>query len=227
MRRSRSPRPTWIGVADRCSCAAARAAPPPGGHGRLGLGAACAWLDVRVEVPVGPLFCVLRRSDPRTALGSRCGSDGVAQCGAAGRCAAAICAAPAASRACGRDGVRGCAADRHPTPARTHQPRDHVHLPARHRQRRDYRHGPRPTRPDDPSPQLASRLIRAAHRRPRKPIPRPPVLVQPSSERTLDPVRRDNSFPEKQESDPARLLVVLCGRVARLGADDRIQAEHA
>jgi len=38
----------------------------------------------------------------------------------------------------------------------------------------------------------------------------PPLLpfVQPSSERTLDPVRRDNSFPEKQESRFARLLVV-------------------
>jgi hypothetical protein len=35
-----------------------------------------------------------------------------------------------------------------------------------------------------------------------------PVLVQPSSERTLDPVRRDNSFAEKQESHSARLLIV-------------------
>jgi hypothetical protein len=34
------------------------------------------------------------------------------------------------------------------------------------------------------------------------------VVVQPSSARTLDPVRRDNSFAEKQESHPARLLVV-------------------
>jgi hypothetical protein len=36
-----------------------------------------------------------------------------------------------------------------------------------------------------------------------------PGFVQPSSERTLNPVRRDNSFAEKQESHPARLLVVL------------------
>jgi hypothetical protein len=33
------------------------------------------------------------------------------------------------------------------------------------------------------------------------------VFVQPSSERTLDPVRRDNSFSEKQECQLARLLV--------------------
>ena len=34
------------------------------------------------------------------------------------------------------------------------------------------------------------------------------LVVQPSSERTLDPVRPDNFFAEKQESYPARLLVV-------------------
>jgi hypothetical protein len=34
------------------------------------------------------------------------------------------------------------------------------------------------------------------------------IAVHPSSERTLEPARRDGSFPEKQESDPARLLVV-------------------
>jgi hypothetical protein len=40
------------------------------------------------------------------------------------------------------------------------------------------------------------------------PAPRLLVVVQPSSELTLDPVRRDASFPEKQASHPARLLVV-------------------
>jgi integrase len=79
------------------------------------------WLDGRVELPGRTAVLRCQRSDPRTALGGRCGSDGVAPCGAAGRCAAAIYAAPAASRACGRDGARGRAADRHPTPARAHQ----------------------------------------------------------------------------------------------------------
>jgi integrase len=54
------------------------------------------------------------------------------------RRATALRAAPATARARRRDGARGRAADRHPTPARSHQPRHHVHLPARHRQRRDH-----------------------------------------------------------------------------------------
>jgi hypothetical protein len=33
-------------------------------------------------------------------------------------------------------------------------------------------------------------------------------FVHPSSERTPEPARRDCSFPEKRESDSARLLVV-------------------
>jgi hypothetical protein len=44
------------------------------------------------------------------------------------------------------------------------------------------------------------------------------VVVQPSSERTLDPVRRDNSVVEKQESHPARLLVVQGERGGRAEA---------
>lgn len=43
------------------------------------------------------------------------------------------------------------------------------------------------------------------------------LIVQPSSERTLDPVRRDNSFPEKQESHHARLLVVRVDSELRIG----------
>ena len=35
-------------------------------------------------------------------------------------------------------------------------------------------------------------------------------FVQPSSARPVEPVRRDSSFAEKQESYPALLLVVLC-----------------
>lgn len=42
---------------------------------------------------------------------------------------------------------------------------------------------------------------------------------------SADPVRRDNSFAEKQESRPARLLLVPSGRLVDLGVDDRIRAE--
>jgi Phage integrase family len=39
-----------------------------------------------------------------------------------GRCAAPRCAGPAPARPCRRDGARGRAADRHPTPGRAYQP---------------------------------------------------------------------------------------------------------
>jgi hypothetical protein len=75
-----------------------------------------------------------------------------------GRRAAAVRAAPATPRARRRDGPRGRPADRHPTAARTYQPRHHVDLPPGHRQHRDHRHRPRPPRPDGARPQLAARL---------------------------------------------------------------------
>jgi hypothetical protein len=85
------------------------------------------WLQVRVKLPVGPLFCV-------------------------------VSAAPAPPRPRRRDGPRGRVPDRHPTPARPHQPRHHLDLPPRHRQHRDHRHGPRAPRTDGPRRQLARAL---------------------------------------------------------------------
>ena len=40
------------------------------------------------------------------------------------------------------------------------------------------------------------------------------LIVQLSSERTLEPVRRDSCFAEKQESDPALVLAVRSARPA-------------
>jgi integrase len=122
------------------------------------------WLQVRVELPVGPLFCVVNGP----AVVCRRGTLRAPAARSQGRSATALRAAPASARARRRDGARGRAADRHPTPARAHQPRHHLRLPARHRQRRDHRHRPRPPRTDDSRTQLASRLIRAADRRPRR-----------------------------------------------------------
>jgi hypothetical protein len=45
------------------------------------------------------------------------------------------------------------------------------------------------------------------------------VVVQPTSERTLDPVRRDNSSPEKQESHLARVLVSSNAEAQESAAD--------
>jgi integrase len=67
-----------------------------------------------------------QRADARTTVDSRRRPLGAAPRRPRGRDAAALRAAPAPPRACRRDGPRRRAADRHPTPARAHQPRDHV-----------------------------------------------------------------------------------------------------
>jgi integrase len=118
------------------------------------------WLELRLQLPVGPLFCVINgptrgrvwssaaaRADlRRTAL----------EAGVRRRFA------PHQLRhACRRARARGRAADRHPTPTRTQQPRHHVDLPAGHRQRRDHRDRPRPPSADDPSQHVANALRRS------------------------------------------------------------------
>ena len=74
------------------------------------------WLQARVELPVGPLFCVVNgatRGRPWAAAAAR---SRAAPRRPRGRCAAPLCAAPAPPRARRRDGPRGCAADRHSAP---------------------------------------------------------------------------------------------------------------
>ena len=75
------------------------------------------WLERRVELPIGPLFCVIigatggrggHRRSTRRSPPDRSRS----------RCAAALRAAPVAPRPRRRDGARGRSADRDPTPAR-------------------------------------------------------------------------------------------------------------
>jgi integrase len=116
------------------------------------------WLQARVALPVGPLFCVVTgatQGRPWAATAARADLRRVAR--EAGvrrrfaphqlRHAHAVEMAP-----------RGRGADRDPAPAWPHQPRHHLDLPARHRQRRDHRHRPRPPRPNDPRTQLAASL---------------------------------------------------------------------
>ena len=86
------------------------------------------WLQVRVELPVGPLLCIVNgptRGRPWTAGAARSNCDA----SPARPGCAALRAAPAAPRARRRNGPRRRAADRHPTPARAHQPRHHLDLP--------------------------------------------------------------------------------------------------
>jgi hypothetical protein len=115
------------------------------------------WLKRRLELPWARCSAssrVRQAADPgpprppaRTAAHRRCG-----------RHAPATRATSAPPRPRFRNGARGRPADRHPTPARTQQPRHHLRLPARHRQRRDHRHRPRPTRTDDPRQRITPTL---------------------------------------------------------------------
>jgi integrase len=98
------------------------------------------WLAYRVEIPVGPLFCLIDGTHPRAVTDNDQRSSAAAAHRREGRGTAPLRSAPVASRARGRDGARGRAAERHPTPTRTRQPRDHLCLPGGNRQRRDHRH---------------------------------------------------------------------------------------
>jgi integrase len=107
------------------------------------------WLTARVELPVGPLFCIIdgptrgrpwfgRRRPLRVPPARRSRRD-----------QAPLRPAPTAPRARARAGSRGRGAEHHPAPARTYQPRHHLDLPARHRPRGDHHRRARSPRADD------------------------------------------------------------------------------
>ncbi len=107
------------------------------------------WLAARVELPLGPLFCVIdgpTRGRPWSSAGVRVEFPPARR---ASRRSTAVRAAPAAPRPRGRARARGRAAQRNPAPARPRQPRHDLGLPPRHRHRRDHRHGARQARTDD------------------------------------------------------------------------------
>ena len=78
------------------------------------------WLDVRRELPVGPLLCVING-----ATRGRHWSPAAARC----RAAASLRTASAPPRRRRRDGRRRRAIDRHPAPTRAQQPRHHQRVP--------------------------------------------------------------------------------------------------
>ena len=130
-RRSRSPRPTWTRAADRCWCGAARAAAAARSAWTTGPGSSLS-PGSRRGSSCRSDRCSASSTAPRAAaLGGRRRPLRAAPRRPRGRRAATLRAAPAAPRARRRDGPRGRAADRHPTPARPHQPRHHLHLPPR------------------------------------------------------------------------------------------------
>jgi site-specific recombinase XerC len=108
------------------------------------------WLGYRTRMPVGPLFCVVdgpTRGRPWSADAARSQLRRLAAQAGVRRRFAPHQLRHAHAVELAHEG----AAQRHPTPARPHQPRGHLDLPAGHRQRRDHRHRPRPPRADDPS----------------------------------------------------------------------------
>ncbi len=100
------------------------------------------WLEIRRELPIGALLCVIHgptagrhweASAARKQLHHAATDAGVRRRFAPHSC----------------DGARRRPARRHPAPARTCQPRHHQHLPPGHRQQRDHRHRPRTAIADD------------------------------------------------------------------------------
>jgi integrase len=91
------------------------------------------WLELRIGLPVGPLFCLINgptRGQPWSSAAARAG---LRRTECRGGCPPALRAAPAPPRTRRRDGSRRRAADRHSAAAWPQQPRHHVDLPTRHR----------------------------------------------------------------------------------------------
>jgi hypothetical protein len=106
------------------------------------------WLAARVELPIGPLFCVIERVDPRAAVVERERARRVPPLapkrvsGGASRRTSYVTPTPSSSRARAWRSTSSSASS-------ARQPRHDQRLPAWHRYRRDHRHGTRPARADD------------------------------------------------------------------------------
>jgi hypothetical protein len=149
------------------SFAAARAGDAARSAWTSGVGAPLAWSELRLELPIGPLFCII--SGPtRGRHWSTGGARGPAPHGRCGRRRAPLRAPSAPARSRRRNGARRRPDDRDPAPARPQQPRHHIDLPPRHRQRRDHRDGPRSPRTDGARAHDAATLTPAGTRSARR-----------------------------------------------------------
>ena len=112
------------------------------------------WLQARVQLPVGPLFCVVNgptRGRPWAAAAARTELRRVARETGVRRRFAPHRLRHAHAVEMAREGVPLIVIQRQLAPP---QPRHHLDLSPRHRQHRDHRHRPRPPRADDPRGQL-------------------------------------------------------------------------
>jgi hypothetical protein len=116
------------------------------------------WLELRLQLSVGPLFCVINgptcgrawsSAAVRTDLRRTPAAAGVRRRFAPHQLRHAHAVEMARER---------CTADRDPAPTWPQQPRHHVDLPAGHRQRRDHRDRARPPRADDPCQRILAAL---------------------------------------------------------------------
>ena len=126
------------------------------------------WLVLRLQMPVGTLFCVIKGPDAGPALVRCRRTRRFPQDRDPSQRQTAVRAPPTPARPCGRTCPRRRGADRHPAPARPQRSRHHVGLLAGHRQRRNHRDRPCPPPAHDPRQHFAAALSTtrrgAAHR---------------------------------------------------------------
>ena len=117
------------------------------------------WREIRRELPVGPLLCVINGTTRGRHWSSAAARAELRRTAAAAGVRRRFAPHQLRHAPRRRDGSRGGAPERHPAATRPQQPRHHQRLPARDRQRRDHRDRARPTGPDDPRERLAAALI--------------------------------------------------------------------
>jgi hypothetical protein len=146
------------------------------------------WLAHRVGLPVGPLFCVLDGPTRGRAWAATAARAELRQLAADVGVRRRFAPHQTASRARGRARARGRRGQHHPTPARSHRPRDHLHLSTGHRSQRDHRR--RAISP--PADHLSHRRAHALKRQPRPPsrrathCPRPRRLRERTGRNRVD-----------------------------------------
>ena len=114
------------------------------------------WLELRVELPIGPLFCVINGATggrPWATAAARAQLRRTAAAAGVRRRFAPHQLRHAHAVEMAREGVPLIVIQRRPQ-----QPRHHLRLPPGHRQRRNHRHRPRPTRTDDRRQRIAPAL---------------------------------------------------------------------
>ena len=132
--------------------------PPRSRHGRLGMDRASAVARERVELPVGPLVCVLtgptrgRHWSSAAARTPYAARPWRPACDGASRPTSSGMPTPSSSRA---KGVPLIVIERQLGHSK---PRHYVDLPPGHRQRRDHRNRPCPPRADDPRKHIPTAL---------------------------------------------------------------------